>query len=197
MPARSSSNSPKRVWNLSVRFGPAPMCNKSRKPFKPVRVLPLATDDALEDRARRDEVRRRVLGIVGVRARPRGEVDELKAKLGRPGGDVSVPVLVRRQEIARPVDPEASDLLQVGAQIGGESLLRNQGLLALIPRRNRAGVYRNAGPGSGLRATIRRTSGWNRGFTRKSPVRKKDALAPMLRQLVEDRLRRLRQTRVP
>ena len=63
-------------------------------------------DNTLVDHTRRNEVRRRVLGIVCVRARSRGEVDELQAKLGGPGDDVAVEVLVRREEIARRVYSE-------------------------------------------------------------------------------------------
>ena len=56
-----------------------------------------------------------------------------QAKLGRPRGNLSVPVLVRRQEIDWSVRPESSDLLQVVTEIGGERGFGNQRLLLFIP----------------------------------------------------------------
>src|SRR5262245_22634054 len=47
---------------------------------EPVRVLPLAAKDALEDRPRRDETRRTVLGVIRVRSRPGGVVDQAQSQ---------------------------------------------------------------------------------------------------------------------
>ena len=126
--------------------------------------------------------------VVGVRSRPRREVDQRQSEAGAPCGDFGVVPLVGGNPVAHiaPAHAKGLDGPQVRFEVARERVAVSATSGPACSSRNTAGVCRNAARRSGRRPRCARPAARTPESRRKSPVRKNDARAPRRASSSED-----------